>query len=255
MESYKHLFGPKQCCSVFDTLAKFLSCSSLKAFVSDPNNKPYHGILNEEIEILTLANCNHEATYLLCGLHVWLMHLLEKRLEGEAVTILDEIDAPKAKYSELLVYGFIEAIRDSIRPNILTERYDKMETHMERACSVSRINRTGHVRLPELPARTVDLALALDSLSPPLNYQTAVRMCGILPKDYEVLERLIVHLPDEPSTLWQVDMRDVVGDFELEICPDNGSAVSERSPMFDAGSEGWLSTMVFLNNTRLTRVL
>lgn len=63
--------------------------------------------------------------------------------EGETLTVLDRDDSPEAKYAELLVLGSIEAIRDSILPDTLTERYNKMKTHMHRACSVSRVNDPG----------------------------------------------------------------------------------------------------------------
>lgn len=287
MESYKHLFGLKRRCSIVDTLAKFLSeysleehgedgqlveteirspllllthylehhRLSLKAFVSNPNNEPFLGVPNEEIEVLTLAKYNHEAAYLLCGLHKWLIRLLVKRLDGRALTKLDKAHALDVGYAELLVLGGIEAIRDSILPDTIAGRYDKVEAHMERACSDSRVNDTGYVSLQELPARTVDLALVLEPIMPPLNHQTAVSMCGILPKDYNILERLIIRLPDKPSSLWQVDTRDAVSDFELEVGPDNRSSDSERSPMDDVDSDVWLNKMILLNNTRLTRVL
>lgn len=282
-ESYKHLFGLKRRCSVVATLAKFLSeyslkqygederfvetdirsrllllthyiehhRSSLKAFVSDPNNTPFFGVPNEEIEVLTLANYNYESAYYLCGLHGWLMGLLEKRLEGETLTILDE--APEANYAELLVLGGMEAIKDSIVPDTFTERYSKMEMHMQRACSVSQIQDTGYLRLPEPPTRTVDLALVLDPITPPLYHQTAIKMCGILPKDYDLLEELIVCLPDKPSMLWKIDTRDAVSDFKLEVCPHYRSVDSQRSPLND-GDSGWLDNMLYLRNTRLTRV-
>ena len=191
MESRKHIFGLKRRCSVVDTLAKFLAehsleesredekCgelevrsqllvltdhlerhrSYLEAFVSGPNDEPYLGVPDEEIEILTLASYKHETAYLLCGLHEWLMRLLEKHLEGEILTVLDRDDSPKAKYAELFVHGGIEAIRDSILPDIFTERYNKMERHIYRTCSVSRVNNLAYVRLPKLPARTIVPAL------------------------------------------------------------------------------------------------
>ncbi|CAF9935900.1 MAG: hypothetical protein ALECFALPRED_006631 [Alectoria fallacina] len=276
MESYKHLFGLKRRCSIVDTLANFLSeysleehgedgqlveteirspllvlthylehhRSSLKAFVSNLKNEPFLGVPNEEIEVLTLAKHNHEAAYLLCGLHKWLIRLLIKRLDGKALTRLDKAHALDVEYAELLVLGGIEAIRDSILPDTTAGRYDKVEAHMERACSDSRVNDTGYVSLQELPGKTVDLALVLEPITPPLNHQTAVSMCGILPKDYNNLDKLIIRLPDEP-----------VSDFELEVGPDNRSADSERCPMDDIDSDVWLNEMILLNNTRLTRVL
>ncbi|CAD6582176.1 MAG: hypothetical protein ASARMPREDX12_000861 [Alectoria sarmentosa] len=241
----------------FDLLTHYLEHHrlSLKAFVSNPNNEPFLGVPNEEIEVLTLAKYNHEAAYLLCGLHKWLIRLLVKRLDEKALTKLDKAHALDEGYAELLVLGGIEAIRDSILPDTIARRYEKVEAHMERGCSDSRVNATGYVSLQEIPARTVDLALVLEPIMPPLNHQIAVSMCGILPNDYNILEKLIIRLPDKPSSLWQVDTRGAVSDFELEVGPDNRSADSERSPMDDVDSNVWLNKMILLNNTRLTRAL
>lgn len=276
MESYKHLFSLKRRCSVVNTLAKFISDyslmeygeherfvetdirsrllllthylehhrSCLQAFVSDPSNEPYFGVPNGEIENFTLANYKHESAYHLCGLHKWLMGLLERRLGGETLTILDREDTEGTKYAELLVLGGIEAIKDCIVPDTCTERVNNMEMHMQRACSV---------RLSELPTRTVDLALVLAPITPPLSHQTALNMCGIMPMDYDILENLFVCLPEEPSTLWQVDTSYADSDFKFEVCPDHTSADSERSPIGDDLGV-WLKKMMSLRYIQLTRV-
>lgn len=240
--SYKHLFVLRRRCSVVNTSAKFISEYSLvecgeherfveadirscllllthylerhrlclQAFVSDPNNEPYFEVPNKEIEILTLAEYKHESVYHLCGLHKWLMGLLEKRLGGETLTILDRQETEGAKYAELLALGGIEAIRDSILPETFTERCNKVEMHVQRACSVC----DPGVRFPGLPMRTVDLALVLAPITPLLSHQTALSMCGMLPMDYDILERLFFCLPAEGSCiLWQVDTVDGASDF------------------------------------------
>lgn len=223
----------------------------LQAFVSDPNNEPYFKVPNKEIEILTLVEYKHESVYHLCGLHKWLMGLLEKRLGGETLTILDRQETEGAKYAELLALGGIEAIRDSILPETFTERCNKVEMHVQRACSVC----DPGVRFPGLPMRTVDLALVLAPITPLLSHQTALSMCGMLPMDYDILESLFVCLPaEEPSILWQVDTVDGASDFKSETCPDCSSADSERSPIGD-DSGVWSKEMINLHNKRLTRGL
>ena len=179
--------------------------------MAGPNDEPYLGVPDEEIENLTLANYKHETAYLLSGLHEWLMRLLEKRLEGKIITVLDKDDSPKAKYAELFVHGGIEAIRDSILPDILTERYNRMERHTYRACSVSRVNDLAYVRLRNFPQGQLIWHLYASIALPD-----------------EILEKRLVRLPMEPSTLWQVDLRDAVDDFKLEVSPNYVSADRKR---------------------------
>ena len=79
-------------------------------------------------------------------------------------------------------------------------------------------------------------------------------MCDLLPKDKDILQTLFVHLPKDPSALWQVDTHDAVHDFELEVSSRDRSAVSELSPLDGGDSEGWLDEMVDGNFTVLTQV-
>ena len=49
-------------------------------------------------------------------------------------------------------------------------------------------------------------------------------------------------------------MRDAVDDFKLEVSPNHVSADRKRLLEVDNYSEGRLSKMIILNNTRLTKV-
>lgn len=116
--------------------------SSLKAFVSDPNNKPHLRVPNEEIEALALAKYDYKAAYHLCSLHRSFMGLLNKRLDAYSLTMLNIAHAPNVKYSKLVISGSIEVIKDSILPSTL----------------LMRIRRTCGACAPSLESTTANIA-------------------------------------------------------------------------------------------------
>lgn len=98
-----------------------------------------------------LANYNYKAAYFLCGLHSWLVQLLEKRLDEETLSMFGTDEIPCGKYVQLLVLGSIEAIRNFIIPDTLTERRIKVETQIERVCSGSRGSDTIYIPFSDHP--------------------------------------------------------------------------------------------------------
>ena len=289
--TYKHLFRVERRCSVVNTLANFLTehhlekytkeqlfhemdirafllllahylerhrCN-LEAFVTNRNNNPRLGRPNEAIEDDTLAVYNHKAAYLLCGLHDWLMPVLETRLRGHRITLIGSFGTPRQQYAQLLILGGIEALKDSIVPDVFEVRNQNMSMHMERAWSGPFANNTKHVHVPAIPRRVADLALVLDPVLPSLRYHTAIEMCRILPRAGRLLETLLVSMPENPNMPghpWAVSLVitcNAAEHFELEISSPGMSAVSEWSFMYD-GSKEWLVRQVRSGSITLIQV-